>query len=87
MKQAECGRGKVAGVRRQAESGKGQDAGLNIHWQVQLSTMVAAAVAAAVAVAGQLVELVMVGFEINGSVRAKPGCLRMKVSGLCKVFW
>ena len=45
------------GGRRQAESGKGQDAGLNIHWQVQLSTMVAAAVA----VAGQLVELVMGG--------------------------
>lgn len=58
-------RWQVAGVRRQAESGKGQDAGLNIHWQVQLSTMVAAAVAAAVAVAvamaGQLVELVMGG--------------------------
>lgn len=47
------------GGRRQAESGKGHDAGLNIHWQVQLSTMVAAEVAAAVA--GQLVELVMGG--------------------------
>lgn len=52
-------RWQVAGVRRQAESGKGHDAGLNIHWQVQLSTMVAAEVAAAVA--GQLVELVMGG--------------------------
>ena len=49
------------GGRRQAESGKGQDAGLNIHWQVQLSSMVAAAVAAAAEVAGQLVELVMGG--------------------------
>lgn len=45
------------GGRRQAESGKGQDAGLNNHWQVQLSTMASAAVA----VAGQLVELVMGG--------------------------
>ena len=45
-------RWQVAGVRRQAESGKGQDAGLNIHWQVQLSTMVAAAVAVAGATCG-----------------------------------
>lgn len=57
MWQGQGGRWQVAGVRRQAESGKGQDAGLNIHWQVQLSTMVAAAVA----MAGQLVELVMGG--------------------------
>ena len=67
MWQGQGGRWQASGVRRQAESGKGQDAGLNIHWQVQLSTMVAAAVAAAVAVAvavamaGQLVELVMGG--------------------------
>ena len=45
MKQAECGRW-------QAESGKGQDAGLNIHWQVQLSTMVAAAAEVAGATCG-----------------------------------